>query len=66
MTAIETLRRKAAMSVYDFVDKDPAQNISKHIEKLVQLGDGHAIAGMAAHIGENFSAPARCRTSPAA
>ena len=57
MTAMEGLKRKAAMTAYDFVDKNPEQNIPKLIEKLVQLDDGHAIADMAVHIGENFSDP---------
>lgn len=57
MTAIERLKREAAMKAYDFVDKDPERNIPKLINKFFELDDANAVAGMAAHIRDNFNDP---------
>ena len=57
MSAIDRIKRTAAMRAYDFVDKDTEQNIPKLIDKYIDLDDLHAVSGMATHIRDNFNRP---------
>lgn len=54
MTAIEQIKRSAAMKAYDFVDKDPERNIPKLIYQFLELDDANAVSGMVSHIRDNF------------
>ncbi len=57
MAALDAIKHAAAMRAYDFVDKDPEQNIPRLIDKYIDLDDARAAVGMAAHVRDNFNDP---------
>ena len=57
MTAMDQIKRAAAMKAYDFVDKDPENNIPKPIDKVTALDDSDAVANMSKTIRKYFDDP---------
>ena len=57
MNLKDKLKHTAAMKAYDFVDKDPENNIPKLLEKLAQIDDSNTVTKQVTSIRKSFMEP---------